>query len=366
MISPAHGGARRPAGAPSLCPRGRPGASADRHRIARVAEPDPDDTRARLGAGAARGRPRAGRPGRARVVARRDRARPRARPPARRRRAAVAALRAAVAEGADPLGEAFCRLRPPELRRGDGATYTPSAIVESMVAWAAAEGAPARVVDPGAGSGRFAVAAGRRFGSARARRGRARPAGGRGLPRPPGGGRPRRARDGARRPTTARPPSTASTGRPSTSATRPTSATTRSRPAGRSGSRSRRGRTASRRAGWPGCTSTSSSPPPRGRAPGDRGAFITSSEWLDTNYGRLVRELLLDGLGGEAIHVIEPTAMPFERRRRHRRHHLLPRGRAAPAPCACAGSRTSGGWGPWRAGGRCRPSACARRGAGRR
>ncbi len=46
--------------------------------------------------------------------------------------------------------------------------------------------------------------------------------------------------------------------------------------------------------------------------PGDRGAFITSSEWLDTNYGRLVRELLLDGLGGEAIHVVEPTAVPFE------------------------------------------------------
>ncbi len=46
--------------------------------------------------------------------------------------------------------------------------------------------------------------------------------------------------------------------------------------------------------------------------PGDRGAFITSSEWLDTNYGRLVRELLLDGLGGEAIHVLEPTAAPFE------------------------------------------------------
>ena len=44
---------------------------------------------------------------------------------------------------------------------------------------------------------------------------------------------------------------------------------------------------------------------------GDRGAFITSSEWLDTNYGRLVRELLLGPLGGEAVHILEPTAMPF-------------------------------------------------------
>ena len=45
---------------------------------------------------------------------------------------------------------------------------------------------------------------------------------------------------------------------------------------------------------------------------GDGGAFITSSEWLDTNYGRLVRELLLGHLGGEAIHVLEPTATPFD------------------------------------------------------
>jgi hypothetical protein len=46
--------------------------------------------------------------------------------------------------------------------------------------------------------------------------------------------------------------------------------------------------------------------------PGDRGAFITSSEWLDVNYGSLMRELLLDGLGGQSIHVIAPEAEPFE------------------------------------------------------
>ena len=77
--------------------------------------------------------------------------------------AGLRGVRALIDEGADPLGEAFCRLRSPERRRPDGATYTPAAIVESMVAWAADESAPARVVDPGAGSGRFAVAAGRRF-----------------------------------------------------------------------------------------------------------------------------------------------------------------------------------------------------------
>jgi methylase of polypeptide subunit release factors len=48
-----------------------------------------------------------------------------------------------------------------------GATYTPAPIVEAMVAWSESEGRPERVVDPGAGSGRFAVAAGRRFRDAR-------------------------------------------------------------------------------------------------------------------------------------------------------------------------------------------------------
>ena len=62
--------------------------------------------------------------------------------------AVLAALRAGVAEGADPLGAAFCLLRDPERRRPDGATYTPSAIVESMVAWAATEAAPGSYSGP--------------------------------------------------------------------------------------------------------------------------------------------------------------------------------------------------------------------------
>lgn len=40
-----------------------------------------------------------------------------------------------------------------------GATYTPRAIVSAMTAWPSRK--PARVVDPGAGSGRFIVSAGR-------------------------------------------------------------------------------------------------------------------------------------------------------------------------------------------------------------
>jgi adenine-specific DNA-methyltransferase len=46
-------------------------------------------------------------------------------------------------------------------------------------------------------------------------------------------------------------------------------------------------------------------------SPRDYGAFITAAEWLDVNYGRLVRELFLGPLGGRGVVVIEPTALPF-------------------------------------------------------
>ena len=45
--------------------------------------------------------------------------------------------------------------------------------------------------------------------------------------------------------------------------------------------------------------------------PGDFGVFVTAAEWLDVNYGALVRQLLLDELGGQAVHVVAPAAMPF-------------------------------------------------------
>ena len=45
--------------------------------------------------------------------------------------------------------------------------------------------------------------------------------------------------------------------------------------------------------------------------PGDAGVLITAAEWLDVNYGRLVRGLLLDGLGGESLHLIDPAVPVF-------------------------------------------------------
>ena len=48
----------------------------------------------------------------------------------------------------------------------------------------------------------------------------------------------------------------------------------------------------------------------RARA-GDYGALITAAEWLDVNYGQLVRDLFLDRLGGQAVYIVEPKAEPF-------------------------------------------------------
>jgi hypothetical protein len=44
---------------------------------------------------------------------------------------------------------------------------------------------------------------------------------------------------------------------------------------------------------------------------GDFGSFITAAEWLEVNYGSVVRDLFLKPLGGTGITVIEPTATPF-------------------------------------------------------
>ncbi|PWC37162.1 N-6 DNA methylase, partial [Azospirillum sp. TSO22-1] len=81
--------------------------------------------------------------------------------------ALVAHARAAILRGEDPLGEALMTLRSAEQRRPDGATYTPWEIVHAMTAWGAEHGAPERVVDIGAGSGRYLLAAADAFPDAR-------------------------------------------------------------------------------------------------------------------------------------------------------------------------------------------------------
>ena len=89
--------------------------------------------------------------------------------PACRDEAQATGVARAIRRGDDPLGAAYCRLKSAEDRRPSGQTFTPDAVVRGMLDWAARESTTyARVVDPGAGSGRFTLAALRRFPKARA------------------------------------------------------------------------------------------------------------------------------------------------------------------------------------------------------
>lgn len=218
-------------------------------------------------------------------------------------------LRERIARGDDPLGDAYCALRSPALRRSTGATYTPHALVSAMVAWAARRN-PARVVDPGAGSGRFIVAAARRFPRARLiavendplaallLRAHLQCAGCaarvdvvtddyRGLELPPS------------------PGPTLFLGNPPyvrhhlLDARWKTWLTQRARALGLP---------VSQLAGLHVHFFLATALAARA---GDFGVFVTAAEWLDVNYGALVRGLFLGSLGGTALHVVEPTARVF-------------------------------------------------------
>jgi len=223
--------------------------------------------------------------------------------------AVLARVRAAIEQGDDPLGDAFCTLHAPGERRHLGATYTPRALVASMTEWAARR-TPARVIDPGAGTGRFLVAAGRRFPKAelvaveldpRAAlllRAHLRAAGLAGratvvvsdyrdLRLPPASG-----------PTVflGNPPYVRHHGIEARWKQWLTETA------------ARLGLAASRLSGLHAHFFAATALVAR---PGDYGAFVTAAEWLDVNYGALVRALFLEALGGTSLHVLEPTLRPF-------------------------------------------------------
>lgn len=224
--------------------------------------------------------------------------------------ATVAAARSAIAAGADPLGDAYCSILSPEQRRPTGATYTPDVIVTAMLAWADAHLQPGRVVDPGTGSGRFLVAAGRRFPHAELVAIEIDPAAAilaRGHLAAAGlADRVRVVVDDYRATTLPETRSrTLFVGNPPY---------VRHHLLGQAWKawlvRTAReyGLAASQLAGLHVHFFLATA---RHARAGDVGIFITAAEWLDVNYGQLVRELLLGPLGALGIHVIEPEADPF-------------------------------------------------------
>jgi methylase of polypeptide subunit release factors len=224
-------------------------------------------------------------------------------------RAALLTLRDLIRSGFDPLGEAFCTLRSAEERRADGATYTPGPIVRAMMDWAAAQKNPERIVDPGTGSGRFLMQAAQAFPAATLI----------GVDTDPLAallaranlatiGHARRTRiivGDYRRFNEPVSSSTLYVGNP------PYVRHHQITPKWKDwlfDEAAKLGHKASKLAGLHVHFFLATA---RNARPGDLGAFITASEWLDVNYGALVRSLLLKELGGQSITVIEPTAQPF-------------------------------------------------------
>jgi hypothetical protein len=214
-----------------------------------------------------------------------------------------------IKAGKDPLGDAFCALRSAETRRENGATYTPAPIVKRMVEWASGVRIPTRVVDPGVGSGRFLLAAGAAFPHAEligididplatllARANLA------------AAGMSDRSRvvlgdyrcfdektDGA----------TLYIGNPPYVRHHQIATKWKDWLAVEA---EKLGFTASKLAGLHVHFFLATARKGKSK---DFGAFITASEWLDVNYGALVRSLVLKDLGGQSVTVIDPTAQPF-------------------------------------------------------
>lgn len=68
-----------------------------------------------------------------------------------------------IVQGGDPLGDFFIKAVSPEERRSSGATLTPDWVIDMQLDEIAARCTPARVIDAGAGTGRYALRAARRW-----------------------------------------------------------------------------------------------------------------------------------------------------------------------------------------------------------
>jgi len=221
----------------------------------------------------------------------------------------VAAARKSILDGGDPLGELFYAHRDADERRSAGAIYTPDAIVAPMVAWTLEQGA-SRIVDAGSGSGRYTSAV---------------------------------LRINPETPVIAVDLDPLAT------------IMTRAAVAVLGGTAVKVLQIDYTKLQLPtidGITAFIGNPPylrhhqinPTSKAwaqkagtvlghkvsglaglhayfylatgilgrPGDVGCFVTSAEWLDVNYGSIIRALLTESLGGEEIHIVEPSALPFD------------------------------------------------------
>jgi adenine-specific DNA-methyltransferase len=221
----------------------------------------------------------------------------------------VAEVRAAIGDGRDPLGEAFCTLRDPARRRADGAVYTPGQLVSPMVDWIL-EQSPGRVVDAGCGSGRFIGEMIRRDAGIEAvavdtdplatlmTRATLAVLGARSARVIHG--------DYTRVSLPVLAERTAFIGNPPYVRHHQLAAQAKT---WAQQAATRLGHRISGLAGLHAYFFLATALLGR---PGDVGCFVTSAEWLEVNYGAIMRALVLADLGGKSLHVLEPRALPFE------------------------------------------------------
>lgn len=223
----------------------------------------------------------------------------------------VASVRQAIENGTDPLGSAYSHILSPEFRRSSGQTFTPVAAVTGMFQWAESQGEICRIVDPGAGTGRYVIAGLRRNPHARGIAVELDPAVAlllranacvlglhdrieiriqdfRALELPHIEGR------------------TVFIGNPPYVRHHDIAADWKNWYSDRLKSL---GHASSKLAGLHLHFFLKVLDLAR---PGDLGVFITASEWLDVNYGQSMRDLLTDGLGGRAVYVVAPEVRVFE------------------------------------------------------
>lgn len=223
--------------------------------------------------------------------------------------AQVIAARSAILSGSDPLGDTFCALRQPSIRRADGAVYTPKAIVEPMIDWVLDQ-RPSRVIDAGAGSGRFVAEVLRRSPNLDAIA----------VDSDPVATLMTRAMTAVLKAATARvvhgdytrlklpgiSARTAFIGNPPY--VRHHQLSTEAKAWAQKAAAS----VDHRISGLAGLHAYFFLATAILGRPDDVGCFVTSAEWLDVNYGEIMRSLVLGRLGGRSLHVIEPKALPFE------------------------------------------------------
>jgi adenine-specific DNA-methyltransferase len=219
------------------------------------------------------------------------------------------ATRAGILNGADPLGALLCRVRPAGQRRSIGAFYTPPVLVDSMVDWVLAR-RPDRLVDAGCGSGRFAAAVVRRVPDLAVYA----------IDIDPVATvitRATLAVLGARRATVQHADYTTwqlpeGSGRAAFIGNPPYVRHHDLSPSAKAWAIEAGRRLGHKVSGLAGLHAHFYLATMLLARPGDVGCFVTSAEWLDVGYGAALRALFLDGLGGQALHVVDPQAVTFE------------------------------------------------------